>query len=220
VIFNGGTSDFVSACVLDGDPSIFGVCAEDFQFVENEILNDVHLDVLQSDPSFTAEFTYVIYADNGGMPDGTIPGIILAGQGVNEHKMLIAGAGPGDFRYWFDLDNPPSLLAGTTYWIQLQVTNSPSPLSIFWYTTTPGFGNPASQTFDPTFMTWDTTSFHLNLVLTGPSPDTVIGGELLPINNTALLLAGLQSSAIWMLPVVVGSAGVGTYYIKTRMNKD
>jgi len=35
-----------------------------------------------------------------------------------------------------------------------------------------------------------------------------------------MFLAGLQTSAIWMLPVLAGAAGVGAYYIKTRMNKD
>jgi len=48
----------------------------------------------------------------------------------------------------------------------------------------------------------------------------VIGGEMLQIDSTALLLAGLQGSVIWMLPVLAGAAGVGAYYIKTRMNKD
>ncbi len=47
-----------------------------------------------------------------------------------------------------------------------------------------------------------------------------VGGELLPIDSTALMLAGLQSSAIWMLPVLAGVAGIGAYYIKTRMNKE
>jgi len=47
-----------------------------------------------------------------------------------------------------------------------------------------------------------------------------VGGELIPIDNTALMLAGLQSSAIWMLPVLAGAAGIGAYYIKTRMNKE
>ena len=48
----------------------------------------------------------------------------------------------------------------------------------------------------------------------------VIGGDMLQIDSTALLLAGLQGSVIWMLPVLAGAAGVGAYYIKTRMNKD
>ncbi len=51
-------------------------------------------------------------------------------------------------------------------------------------------------------------------------PETAVGGEFMSIDSTALLLAGLQSSAIWMLPVLAGAAGVGAFYIKTRMNKD
>ena len=51
-------------------------------------------------------------------------------------------------------------------------------------------------------------------------PDFEVGGEFLPINSTALVLAGLQSSAIWMLPVLAGVAGAGFYLIKFRMNKE
>ncbi len=53
------------------------------------------------------------------------------------------------------------------------------------------------------------------IIINGP-----VGGELIPIDSTALVLAGLQTSAIWMLPVLAGAAGAGAYYIKTRMNKD
>jgi len=47
----------------------------------------------------------------------------------------------------------------------------------------------------------------------------VVGGELLPIDSTALMLAGLQSSAIWMIPTLAGVAGAGFYLIKFRTNK-
>ncbi len=48
----------------------------------------------------------------------------------------------------------------------------------------------------------------------------VVGGELIPIDTTALMLAGLQTSAIWMLPVLAGVAGsaFGVLYIKSRRN--
>jgi len=51
-------------------------------------------------------------------------------------------------------------------------------------------------------------------------PCPVVGGELLSIDSTALMLAGLQSSAIWMLPVLAGVAGsaFGILYIKSRRN--
>jgi len=52
-----------------------------------------------------------------------------------------------------------------------------------------------------------------------PEPP-VVGGELLPIDSTALVLAGLQTSAIWMLPVLAGVAGAGFYLVKFRMNKE
>jgi len=48
----------------------------------------------------------------------------------------------------------------------------------------------------------------------------VVGGEFLPTDSTALVLAGLQTSAIWMLPVLAGVAGsaFGILYIKSRRN--
>jgi len=51
-------------------------------------------------------------------------------------------------------------------------------------------------------------------------PDCQVGGEFLPIDSTALVLAGLQTSAIWMLPVLAGVAGsaFGILYIKSRRN--
>jgi len=68
-----------------------------------------------------------------------------------------------------------------------------------------------------TFFTSSTFPSVTGLTLVG---DEVVGGEFLPIDNTALLLAGLQTSAIWMLPLLAGAVGAGVYFIKTRMNKD
>ena len=46
----------------------------------------------------------------------------------------------------------------------------------------------------------------------------IVGGESLQIDRTALMLAGLQSSAIWMLPVLAGAVGTTAFYLKTRKN--
>jgi len=53
-----------------------------------------------------------------------------------------------------------------------------------------------------------------------PNLCPIVGGELLPIDSTALMLAGLQTSAIWMLPVLAGVAGsaFAVLYIKSRRN--
>ena len=44
-------------------------------------------------------------------------------------------------------------------------------------------------------------------------PDEIIGGEIIPINTTALLLAGVQSVSMWMIPVVVSGIGIGVFVI-------
>ena len=48
----------------------------------------------------------------------------------------------------------------------------------------------------------------------------IIAGELLPIDNTALFLAGLNASMIWIVPTLAAIAGTGIYVAKTRLNKD
>ena len=48
--------------------------------------------------------------------------------------------------------------------------------------------------------------------------DGVVGGEFLSVDSTALVLAGLQSSAIWMLPVLAGAVGAGFAVFKLRRN--
>jgi len=58
---------------------------------------------------------------------------------------------------------------------------------------------------------------------TGTPPDCVpisqvVGGELLPINNVALVIAGFSSVSVWMAPLLAGIAGAATIYIKKKRN--
>ncbi len=46
--------------------------------------------------------------------------------------------------------------------------------------------------------------------------ESPVAGELLPLDNTALFLAGIQSMTVWMVPTVLGLAGVGEYLVKFR----
>jgi len=43
-----------------------------------------------------------------------------------------------------------------------------------------------------------------------------VAGELLPLDSTALFLAGIQSMTVWMIPTVLGLAGAGVYLVKFR----
>ena len=53
-----------------------------------------------------------------------------------------------------------------------------------------------------------------------PGPGPQVGGEFLPINTTALLLAGAQNNAVWILTALAGiaSAAFGTLYITSKRN--
>jgi len=77
--------------------------------------------------------------------------------------------------------------------------------------------DPGENFFVNIFFTCDITSIDFNAEW---SMGQVVGGELLSIDSTALMLAGLQSSAIWMLPVLAGIAGTGFYLVKFRTNKE
>ena len=53
-----------------------------------------------------------------------------------------------------------------------------------------------------------------------PSCQEEVAGELLPIDSSALMIAGLTSMSVWMIPTVLGLAGVGIYLVKFRANKE
>ena len=43
-----------------------------------------------------------------------------------------------------------------------------------------------------------------------------VAGELLPIMSSALVIAGVSTIAIWIIPTVLGLAGAGVYLVKFR----
>lgn len=47
-----------------------------------------------------------------------------------------------------------------------------------------------------------------------------VAGELLTIDSSALVIAGLTGSAVWMIPTIAGIAGAGIYLVKLRTNRD
>jgi len=46
--------------------------------------------------------------------------------------------------------------------------------------------------------------------------DVSVGGTFVPIDQSALLLAGVQSVSMWMIPVILAGAGIGVFVIKRR----
>jgi hypothetical protein len=49
---------------------------------------------------------------------------------------------------------------------------------------------------------------------------TTVAGQLLPLDSTALLIGGLTSVSVFMIPAVAGLAGAAVYLVKYRTNKE
>ena len=60
------------------------------------------------------------------------------------------------------------------------------------------------------------SGFQPDAFVTKIGDDIVIGGINIPIDQSALLLAGAQSISMWMIPVVVAGIGIGIFVIKRR----
>ncbi len=53
-------------------------------------------------------------------------------------------------------------------------------------------------------------------VITEPFDNVPVGGTFIPIDQSALLLAGVQSVSMWMIPVILAGIGIGVFVIKRR----
>jgi len=45
-------------------------------------------------------------------------------------------------------------------------------------------------------------------------PPTVVGGHMIPLDTTALMLAGTQNTAVWLIPVLVSAIGFGIVILR------
>jgi len=201
--------------------------ADDFVLVNPTSITDVHFVLVERDDNipttFDGNIQYAILGDNEG-PD---PNNVL-GSG-NAIKLETEDLGPGSLNdrprilVWFDLESPVPLDAGVTYWLWLHAGDGFAATESLGWELISGpstigdcarFYSGGDFTRTPTVACIADTWFQLT------HKQDMVGGESLPIDSTALLLAGLQSSAIWMLPVIAGAAvaAFGTLYYTTRRN--
>ncbi len=57
----------------------------------------------------------------------------------------------------------------------------------------------------------------INICNVPEPPPSCVGGEFLPIDSTALLIAGMSANLSFIVPIAAGIAGVGAYLIRSRM---
>jgi len=213
VVYENGEPDSSTGRFID-----FIATANDFVLSEDTKITDVHFAMqFVESGEFTEQIEYFILSDDGGTP-----GDIMAFGVILNPDTEANGVGNfGDrFLVWFDLIEPVELSGGVTYWLALHAGDELEtlPSHPFWEKSSVVIGNGGFISNVEPFE-WHGEAFDNWFQITAKNGE-VVGGEFLPIDSTALVLAGLQTSAIWMLPVLAGAAGAGTYYIKTRMNKE
>ena len=78
--------------------------------------------------------------------------------------------------------------------------------------------NPASTGPNGWAHSWisNTQVFLFNGPNSIPGDLILVGGTMIPIDTTALLLAGVQSISMWMIPVVAAGIVIGVFVIKRR----
>lgn len=205
VIYENGLPVLGGGWVFTG----FAAAAEDFTFEEDAVVTDFHFVSHEADGFPTAQPIQWFIFDDGGSQPGNL---LASGSAVNfEREEIISGFASISF----DLDAPFPADGGVQYWI---VIYAPEGTFQGWDESETGNGDFACVTIEvpPTKDSEWTCDGHSFFQLTG-NPNTV-SGELLSLDTTALLIAGLTSSAIWFVPALAAIAGTGIYLIKLRKN--
>lgn len=202
----------------DGNEMTLWLQTNDFGFTEDAVVTDVHFIIFEfTDSSWDGSLDYWIFEDKAGQPGN----ILASGQPVN---LATTDLGPGPIgprtEVWFDLEDPFLADAGATYHLGLHANTGNNFVTrdqVYWEKATPGFGNTGIESFGGTMDNWLNNGVEHWFLLTG-NPPKVVGGELLPIDATALLVAGAQTNAVWMLSAlaVIGSLAFGALYLKTK----
>jgi len=205
VFDNGGAPDASSGFTLVDSQ----LMAEDFIINTDTFVTDFHF-VSIGDPT---NIVFTIYADAGGLP-----GAVLASG--NPQNLVTSQIGTMFlWEVWFDLEDPFLAQAGVQYWFGLHSTNPSGATDGAWlFSNSGGFGSGTAHSSGVPPTTWTIQNLDSWFQLSGHQ--AIVGGELLPIDSTALMLAGLQSSAVWMIPTLAGLAGAGFYLVKFRANKE
>jgi len=183
------------------------IVADDFALTEDTQVTDFHYISHFLPPG---DINYIIFDDDAGQPGS----ILDSGTAQNVEIMLIAG---DLYEVWFDLEVPFAADADVTYWFGL---NSPDGFLGWQFgdiaKVDDGFGNlPQIDNGGGWFEVSPSPWFALTA-----ADDEIVAGELLSLDSSALVIAGLTSMSLWMIPTVLGLAGAGIYLVKFRANRD
>jgi hypothetical protein len=205
IIFDNGGDPILGGGLTIGDVLDQQITtAEDFVLLEDTVVTDFHFVVI-SLPGIDDSYDFFIMNDDSGAPGD----IIASGVSTDVEVEPIPGSAHSEV--WFFLDEPFSAEAGVTYWIGIHQISGHTG----WMATTGGLGAGACQSNEDVIppIDWVCTGTHNWFLLSGHSP--IVGGELIPIESTSLILAGAQSFS-WMIPLVLSGIGIGMFIVSRK----
>ncbi len=191
--------------------------ADDFVLDNPTSITDVHfIYVLRNDlnpPSpFDPNIQYAILGDSNGPDPGNVLDLGVA-TNIETEDLGTLPDNRGRILVWFDLESPVPLDAGVTYWLWLHAGDGfERPPQYGWQVATPSSIGEAPRFYTGSDFTGtpETIIGALWFQITDKSlVSPPVGGEFLPIDSTAVLVAGAQLNVAWMIPVIVSAIGIG-----------
>jgi len=157
----------------------------------------------------------VLIVQGPSMLPTILPGSLILTKAVPEYQV--------DDIVSFNLIEKTSAFGdGGTHFMGIIGPGSVEVLAVEWVELTGGAGT------DQTNLAGLYIFANCATLLTGSAPDSTqtsffvqvpVGGEILPINTSALLLAGLTTNALWILPSLAVIAGAGIVILKFQLNR-
>jgi len=206
IIFDsGGAPSFSGGPFIGINFGFKWTTAQNFALDEDNFVTDFHFVLDEFGDPLDTDIQHFIFAD-----DEDKPGEILAsGFSQNLEREPIDDTFA---EIWFDLEEPFLAEAGVKYWFGITTDKEPS-FAYSWDRSSIAEGNSClTNVFPPEFDVCDNTPTWF--LLSGHPPD-VVGGEFLPIDSTALLLAGAQTFS-WMIPLVLSGIGIGLFVVSRK----
>jgi len=128
--------------------------------------------------------------------EGTLGGTVVETSGT-EQIDFAGNSGSKEVHFHFPVTVPLTL--GTTYFIKIILTDGPGDYKIVV--------SDGDVYDDGAAHEQGVESFE-DLFFRTYFEEPRVGGELLPIDTTSLLVAGAQMNAAWMIPVIVSGIGI------------
>jgi len=210
-LYDGGDPDF-----QNGNEMTQWTQANCFVLNQANVISHVDMWTVESGP-WDGTATWFIYSDNNGQPGALVA--TGSGTGISKSDLGPWSGSPGFemYSYSFNLNTPPTLQPGN-YWLGLHFAKDWSVDDNIYWATGPAVNILGQEDFSNQLI-WASNGVDHAFKLTGYIPP--VGGMGIPIDTTALLLAGVQGSALWMVPaIVVAGAGIGIISYKRSKKQD